>query len=449
MERDGRVAEIESTILNRGKIKAFAISPDGVRMALIRQVDGRTELGLARIVRGERIRLDGWLPLDVTRSTTPDLSLLRDLAWSDASSLAVLGGASGDAPLTVYRVSQDASSITAVGEPIAWDAVSLSVLLKSQTVVVLDSSGQTWRDGSTQWLTLLDEVSAVAGPGFGVHRMRTPAERRVRGCQTCPVGDRAVRERAWGWWSATADLLLGAGCPGCGSPWWGACPDCRAHLRAQPTRLTAPTPAPAGFPLTATAGPYDDVHRGLLGAHKEDQALMLTSLLGDRLAASVSELLTVRGVPVDEPVILVPVPSAAAAVRERGFDATGALARRAARRLSADRPVRTVEAAGAAPWAGRPVRSGRGRAGREPARWAAPAARLADGGSAPGRAGAGGRGRPGDHRREPHRGRPLPGRSRVRGARGGHRLSHCAQTVQLLRTAQDRRGAMVNHAGGD
>ena len=70
-----------------------------------------------------------------------------------------------DAPLTVYRVSQDASSITAVGEPIAWDAVSLSVLLKSQTVVVLDSSGQTWRDGSTQWLTLLDEVSAVAGPG--------------------------------------------------------------------------------------------------------------------------------------------------------------------------------------------------------------------------------------------------------------------------------------------
>ena len=95
VERDGRVAEIESTILHRGKIKAFAISPDGVRMALIRQVDGRTELGLARIVRGERIRLDGWLPLDVTRSTTPDLSLLRDLAWSDASSLAVLGGASG------------------------------------------------------------------------------------------------------------------------------------------------------------------------------------------------------------------------------------------------------------------------------------------------------------------------------------------------------------------
>ncbi|HEU5485851.1 MAG TPA: LpqB family beta-propeller domain-containing protein [Microlunatus sp.] len=164
VQRDGRVAEVESTLLNRGTIKAFAISPDGVRMALIREVDGRSELGLARIIRGERIRVDGWRALDVIRSTTPDLTVLRDVTWSDATSLAVLGGGSADAPLTVYRVHQDASSIAAVGEPISWDAVSLAVSLESQTVVVLDRSGQTWRDGSTQWVTLLDEVSAVACP---------------------------------------------------------------------------------------------------------------------------------------------------------------------------------------------------------------------------------------------------------------------------------------------
>lgn len=165
VQRGGRVTRIESTLLDRGSIKAFSISPDGVRMALIRSVDGRSELGLARIVRGERIRLDGWQPLDVTRSTTPDLSVLRDLRWSDATTVAVLGGASTDVPLTVYRVSQDASSIAAVGEPIAWDAVSLTVSLKSETVVVLDRSGQTWRDGSTQWVTLLDKVGAIACSG--------------------------------------------------------------------------------------------------------------------------------------------------------------------------------------------------------------------------------------------------------------------------------------------
>ncbi len=142
------------------------------------------------------------------------------------------------------------------------------------------------------------------------------------------------------WWSATADLLLGAGCPGCGTPWWGACLACRQHVEHQTTRVTAPTPAPVGFPLAVTAGPYDEIHRGLLGAHKEDQALMLTALLGDRLAAAVARLLTVVEVPGDEPVLLVPVPSASAAVRARGFDATGALARRASRRLSRTRPVR-------------------------------------------------------------------------------------------------------------
>lgn len=149
-----------------------------------------------------------------------------------------------------------------------------------------------------------------------------------------------VGDRVTGWWAATADLLLGAGCPGCGTAWWGACPACRRHLLSQPVRLTRPTPAPIGFPVTACAGDYDDVHRGLLRAHKEDQALMLTALLGDRLAASVARLLAVREVPAEEPVVLVPVPSAAGAIRERGFDATGALARRAARLLSSRRPSR-------------------------------------------------------------------------------------------------------------
>lgn len=165
VQRDGKLTQVESTLLSRGTIKAFSISPDGVRMALIRTVDGRTELGLGRIIRGDRIRLDGWRPLDVTRTATSQLSVLRDLRWSDATTLAVLAGASTDVPLTVYRVSQDASSVAAVGEPIAWDAVALTVSWKSQTVVVLDRSGQTWRDGSTQWVTLLDKVRAMAGAG--------------------------------------------------------------------------------------------------------------------------------------------------------------------------------------------------------------------------------------------------------------------------------------------
>ena len=73
--------------------------------------------------------------------------------------------------------------------------------------------------------------------------------------------------------------------------------------------------------------------RGLINAHKERQALGLTKILGERLAGCVHALLTEVAHSVDEPVVLVPVPSAAQVVRSRGFDATLAMARSAARRL--------------------------------------------------------------------------------------------------------------------
>ena len=102
---------------------------------------------------------------------------------------------------------------------------------------------------------------------------------------------------------------------------------------------TTPDPCPAGFPPTVTSSPYDPMLRSMIIAHKERQAYGLTAPLGDRLAISVRALLAARGFRPDQDLILVPVPSARHAVRERGFDATAALARRAARQLRADSPV--------------------------------------------------------------------------------------------------------------
>jgi predicted amidophosphoribosyltransferase len=102
----------------------------------------------------------------------------------------------------------------------------------------------------------------------------------------------------------------------------------------RPPVLTWPDPTPDGFPPTVTTGPYADALRGMITAHKEEQALLLTGLLGELLARSVGWLLRSAGAE-SVPGWLVPMPSAPAAVRQRGFDATGALARRAARRLRA------------------------------------------------------------------------------------------------------------------
>ena len=73
--------------------------------------------------------------------------------------------------------------------------------------------------------------------------------------------------------------------------------------------------------------------------------MILTRFLAERLALSVQTLLVKQtySTRVNE-IILVPVPSAARAVRQRGFDATQAMARLAARRLRVRYPI-TVRSA--------------------------------------------------------------------------------------------------------
>jgi predicted amidophosphoribosyltransferase len=134
------------------------------------------------------------------------------------------------------------------------------------------------------------------------------------------------------WLAAAGDLFLGARCHGCGQPWWGICPSCRQQLASRRPFFTTPVPCPDGFPVTVTSSAYDPILRRVINAHKERQALTLTSFLAERLAWSVHALL------MSEPrgagrIVLIPIPSAARAVRRRGFDATASIARLAARRL--------------------------------------------------------------------------------------------------------------------
>ena len=140
------------------------------------------------------------------------------------------------------------------------------------------------------------------------------------------------------WLAAAGDLLLGAKCHGCGQLWWGICPSCRQQLASRRPFFTTPVPCPDGFPVTVTSSAYDPILRKVINAHKEHQALTLTSFLAERLAWSVHALL------MSEPygaggIVLVPIPSSARAVRRRGFDATASIARLAARQLRARYPM--------------------------------------------------------------------------------------------------------------
>ncbi|MEV6299545.1 ComF family protein [Actinoplanes sp. NPDC051861] len=121
-------------------------------------------------------------------------------------------------------------------------------------------------------------------------------------------------------------------CAGCGAErvplTYGTCAACVAELEALRPRPAAPTPPPAGFPACVTVGEYSGALRGALLAYKEKGRHRLARPLGVLLAGAVAAL-----APRDRPVVLVPVPSTAAARRQRHGDHMARMAACTVRRL--------------------------------------------------------------------------------------------------------------------
>jgi lipoprotein LpqB-like beta-propeller protein/sporulation and spore germination protein len=144
-------------------ITAFRISPDGSRIALVRRTANGSELGLARIIRSDKPRVESWRRLDTSQSGTT-ISEIADVAWFDPTELLVLGKAGGNS--TLFRVVQDASLVTQKGEAQDFDAKELAVSPQTQSVIMVGSRGGTWKDDGTRWQPFLDHaITAIAYPG--------------------------------------------------------------------------------------------------------------------------------------------------------------------------------------------------------------------------------------------------------------------------------------------
>ena len=133
--------------------------------------------------------------------------------------------------------------------------------------------------------------------------------------------------------AALVDLVLPSGCGGCGaSARSGLCAGC-ASVLAQPPAPARPTPAPPGLPACVAGAEYDGPMRELILGYKERGRRDLTPVLGHALAGVVRAGWPDPGA---GPVVLVPVPATAAAVRARHGDHMHRLARRAAADLRRD-----------------------------------------------------------------------------------------------------------------
>jgi predicted amidophosphoribosyltransferase len=134
-----------------------------------------------------------------------------------------------------------------------------------------------------------------------------------------------------------ADLVLPSGCAGCEAERvplrYGACADCVTALEALTPFPAMPTPPPVGMPPCHAVGPYAGPLRGVLLAYKEKGRHRLARPLGALLAGAVADAAIRAGGGPRTPVVIVPVPSTARAVRERHGDHMARLATQTVRRL--------------------------------------------------------------------------------------------------------------------
>jgi predicted amidophosphoribosyltransferase len=117
-------------------------------------------------------------------------------------------------------------------------------------------------------------------------------------------------------WAALADLVLPRTCAGCGVPGSVLCRPCAGGLTAP--HLATPRRFPDGFPPTVAAGAYAGRTRTAVVAFKERGRAELAGPLGTALALAVAGVRS--AVPDAGDLLLVPVPSSAAALRARGRD---------------------------------------------------------------------------------------------------------------------------------
>jgi predicted amidophosphoribosyltransferase len=130
-----------------------------------------------------------------------------------------------------------------------------------------------------------------------------------------------------------ADLVLPRTCAGCGRPRAVLCPACARQLTRP--RPASPRLFPPGFPPTVAAGAYAGPARDAVLAFKERGRAELARPLGAALALAVAGVLAgLADVPPD-PVLLVPLPASAAALRTRGRDHVRELTRCAVADLAA------------------------------------------------------------------------------------------------------------------
>jgi len=159
-----------------GRVLAFRVSPDGIRVAVVQQREGRVQLGLLLINRaGQLPVLQSWRGIDLSPAIGEPVRSISDVAWLDATTLMALGAPDRDSQNVPYITSQDGASTRAAGTPDQWNATMLAASPRDQDptspgtsvkAVLLGQAGAVFQyEDDYTWSELGKGVTTVAFPG--------------------------------------------------------------------------------------------------------------------------------------------------------------------------------------------------------------------------------------------------------------------------------------------
>lgn len=129
-----------------GRVEAFRISPDGLRIALVVQRPGGQQVfGLARIQHeGPATVVDGWREVNVATGSLAQFTVL-DVGWRAADSLLVL--VDDGRSTSILAVAQDGSTVVPIGPTATSGLVELAVA-PGVPPMVRSAEGEVWRYNS-------------------------------------------------------------------------------------------------------------------------------------------------------------------------------------------------------------------------------------------------------------------------------------------------------------
>lgn len=173
---DGKTQRVSAPSLNDGRVIAFRLAPDGVRMAVLRQRGSTIALGMVLVNRTKaQPVLEGWRTVPLYLPQRDQVAQLVDLAWLNATSLMVLGSVDRSAPLGPYITSQDGATTQSAGNPDQWNATLLAASprepasprdLNVLRAVLRGSGGRVFRyEDDFTWVQVTDGVTTLAFPG--------------------------------------------------------------------------------------------------------------------------------------------------------------------------------------------------------------------------------------------------------------------------------------------